>query len=84
MLDICPPTLAQDVLEHKVNTIARKLDDYYLTVQQNVVDIPDFMKPTEQQRQGLIKAHINRMFAEGSIDCWYFKILEDEDNGIRR
>lgn len=84
MLDICLPTLEQDVLEHKVNTIARKLDDYYFTVQQNAVDIPEFMKPTEQQREGLVKAHINRMLTEGSIDYWYFKILEEQDNGIRR
>lgn len=81
MLDICPPTLEQDVLQHKVNKLAHKLNDYYLTVEANTVDIPEFLKPTEQQRQGLVNAHINRMLAEGSIDYWYFKLLEEEDNG---
>ncbi len=84
MLDVCPPTLAQDVLQHKVNKLVQKLNDYYLTVQQNTVDVPEFMKPTEQQREGLVKAHINQILREGSIDYWYFKLLEEEDNGIRR
>lgn len=84
MLDICPATLEQDVLQHKVNKLAQKLNDYYLTVQQNTVDIPEFMKPTEQQIQGLVNAHINQMLRDGSIDYWYFKLLEEEDNGIRR
>lgn len=84
MLDICPPTLAQDVLQHKVDRLAQRLNDYYLTIEATTIDIPNFMKPTEQQRQGLVKAHINRILAEGSIDYWYFKILEEEDNGIRR
>lgn len=84
MLDICTSTLEQDVLQHKINRLAYKLNDYYLTVEANAVDIPNFMKPTEQQREGLVKAHINRMLAEGSIDFWYFKLLEEEDNGIRR
>lgn len=84
MLDICPPTLAQDVLQHKVNVLAKKLDDYYYTVQANQVDIPEFMKPTFQQRQALVNAHINQMLKEGSIDFWYFKLLEEQDNGIRR
>lgn len=81
MLDICTATLEQDVLQHKVNKLTQKLNDYYLTVQSNAVDIPEFMKPTEQQRQGLVNAHINRLLAEGTIDYWYFRILEEEDNG---
>lgn len=80
MLDICPPTLEQDVLQHKVNMLARKLDDYYYTVQANQIDIPEFMKPTEQQRQSLVNAHINQLLREGTIDFWYFKLLEEEDN----
>lgn len=80
MLDICTSTLDKDVLEYKINKLARKINYYYYTLELNAVDIPDFMKPSEQQRENLVKSHINRLLAEGSIDFWYFKLLEEEDN----
>ncbi len=80
MLDIITPNLATEVLQHKVNLLSTKLNDYYLTIQQTQVDIPEFMKPTNQQREALVKAHINQMLKDGTIDHWYFKLLEEQDN----
>ena len=81
MLDICTSTLDKDVLEYKINKLARKINDYYYTLELNAVDIPDFMKPGARRRENLVKSHINRLLAEGSIDFWYFKLLEEEDYG---
>lgn len=80
----CYPTMDKDLLLHKINKLSIKIDAYYQTVEQNTIDIPDFMKPTEHQRKNLVQAQINKLLREGSLDYWYFKLLEDEENGIRR
>lgn len=80
----CYPDMDKDLLLHKINKLSAKLEAYYLTVEQKAVDIPDFMKPTENQRKNLIKSQINKILREGSLDYWYFRLLEEEENGIRR
>lgn len=80
----CYPTMDKDLLLHKINKLSIKIDAYYQTVEQNTIDIPDFMKATEHQRKNLVKAQINKILREGSLDYWYFKLLEDEENGVRR
>lgn len=70
------------ILQRKINTIADKINAYFDTINQGSVDIPEFMKPVELQRQGLIKAHINRLLKEGTINYWYFRLLEAKDNAF--
>ncbi len=85
MLDnYCYPTMDQDLLVFKINKLSVKIDNYYQTVERNTVDIPDFMKATEFQRKILVREQINKILREGSLDYWYFRLLEDEENGIRR
>lgn len=83
LINYCYPTMDKDLLLHKINKISAKLDAYYQTIERNNVDIPDFMKSTEHQRKNRIKADINRLLREGTLDYYYFKLLEEED-GIRR
>lgn len=80
----CYPDMDKDLLIYKINKLSAKLDNYFKTVEQNAVDIPDFMKPKEYQRKNLVKAQINKLLREGSLDYWYFRLLEDEENGVRR
>lgn len=80
---VCYPDMDKDLLIYKINKLSVKLDNYFKTVEQNAVDIPDFMKPKEYQRKNRIKADINRLLREGTLDYYYFKLLEEED-GIRR
>ena len=84
MFDICVSDLDKVVLEHKKKRLARKLDDYFISVEMTAVDIPEFMKPIEQRRESLVQAIINDWEKQGLIDEKYFMLLEDEDNGIRR
>lgn len=84
LINYCYPTMDKDLLLHKINKISAKLDAYYQTIERNNVDIPDFMKSAEHQRKNLIKANINRLLREGTLDYYYFKLLEEEENGIRR
>lgn len=81
---VCYPDMDKDLLIYKINKLSVKLNNYFKTVEQNAVDIPDFMKPTEHQRKNLVQAQINKLLREGSLDYWYFKLLEDEENGVRR
>lgn len=81
---VCYPTMDKDLLLYKINKLSTKIDAYYRETEQTNVDIPDFMKATEHQRKTLVQAQINKLLREGSLDYWYFRLLEDEENGIRR
>lgn len=69
------------ILQRKINTIAEKIDCYLTTIEQNTVDIPDFMKKKELQKAFFIEKSINRMLETGSID-YFYKLAIGEENGI--
>ena len=81
---VCYPDMDKDLLIYKINKLSDKLDAFYREVEQRGVDIPNFMKPIEQRRQSKIKADINRVLSQGLLDYWYFRLLEEQDDGIRR
>ena len=81
---VCYSTMDKDLLNYKINKVAAKIKAYYTETQPLTVDIPEFMKPLNQQINGFVQSHINRILQEGSLDYWYFKLLEEEDNGVRR
>ena len=67
------------ILQRKINTIADKINDYFDTINQGSVDIPEFMKPVELQRAFFIQKQINIMLNSGTIDHFY-KLAIDEGN----
>lgn len=81
---VCYPDMDKDLLIYKINKLSDKLDAFYKEVEQRSVDIPNFMKPIEQRRQSKIRADINRVLSQGLLDYWYFRLLEEQDNGVRR
>ncbi len=81
---VCYPDMDKDLLIYKINKLSNKLDAFYREIEQKAVDIPNFMKPIEQRRQSKIKADINRVLSQGLLDYWYFRLLEEQDNGVRR
>lgn len=81
---VCYSTMDKDLLTYKINKVAAKIKAYYTETQPQTVDIPEFMKPFNQQINDFVQSHINRILQEGSLDYWYFKLLEEEDNGVRR
>lgn len=67
--EILAEELQTRILQIKVNAIVNKLEQYYNDL--NQVDIPDFMKPEDQQISTFIRRSINRMYITGTIDHFY-------------
>ena len=64
------------ILQIKFNVVGNKIADYYRTIESDV-DIPEFMKPKENQLRNIVKNHLLRIYYEGSLDYWYQRAMED-------
>ena len=78
--DMLADELQTLILQRKINTIADKISEYFKTLEQTTVDIPDFMKPKELQQAVFIEKSIYRMLETGTID-YFYKLAIGEKNG---
>lgn len=67
-----------EILKHKVNIVADKINDYFETINQNTVDIPEFMKPKELQTAFFIEKSIKRMVENGTLEHFYKLAIQEE------
>lgn len=67
-----------EILKHKANIVADKINDYFETINQNNIDIPEFMKPKELQTAFFIEKSINRMIENGTLDHFYKLAIQEE------
>ena len=58
------------ILIEKFEVVGAKIEDYYLTTKP-IIDIPEFMKPFEEQIAYKTRLHLIKMYEEGSLDYWY-------------
>lgn len=66
------------ILIEKFEVVGAKIEDYYLTTKP-IIDIPEFMKPFEEQIAYKTRLHLIKMYEEGSLDYWYRKALYESE-----
>lgn len=65
------------IMAHKLQVVGEKIQAYYEPITLEP-DIPEFMKPKNQQVKEIVKLHLLNLIKSGRLDEFYYRALEDE------